>query len=133
LVLAGLSFAPAPQQKPYQQPAGKKAAEPASLSERRLRAASKQFDLIWGYYRQSRVSVLDVYIWSRLLLDAQREADRTPAGRIEACSQHLERMKRLDALLQRVKRFGFIYSSDLGSAEYFRVEAEYWLAEARGR
>ena len=96
-------------------------------------AALKQFDLIWQYYQQSRVDSFEVYLWSRLLLDASKGASVRPDRRIAAFEEHLDRMRKLEALIKKVRRLGFGRSSDVGASEYYRVEAECWLAEAKAR
>jgi hypothetical protein len=123
LLLAGLSFAPAVQEN--------KAADRPSLAELRRDAAQRQFDLTWQYYQQNRVETFDVYLWSRLLLDAQRAVARTPEDRVAACRQHLDHMARLETLIRKIRRLGFGKSNDVGASEYYRIEAECWLAEAQ--
>jgi hypothetical protein len=125
LLLTGASIAPVPQgQEPRKQP---------SLVEARYNAALKQFDLIWQYYQQSRVSSFDVYVWSRLLLDAKKGVSDRPADRIAAAEEHLDRMKKLELLINKIRRLGFGRSSDVGASEYYRIEAECWLAEAKSQ
>jgi hypothetical protein len=124
LLLAALSFAPAMQEK--------KAPDRPPLAELRRDAAQKQFDLVWQYYQQNRVETFDVYLWSRLLLDARKAASRQPAEQVAACQEHLDHMIRLEALIKKIRRLGFGRSNDVGASEYFRIEAEYWLVEARG-
>ena len=51
LLLAGLAMAPGPQQKEAPKPA----AESPSLPELRIKAAAKQYELVWQYYQQNRV------------------------------------------------------------------------------
>ena len=125
LLLAGASVAPVPQ--------GKEARKPSPLAEARHNAAVKQFDLIWQYYQQSRVQSFDVYVWSRLLLDASKAVSDRPGKQIAAFEEHLDRMKKLETLIKKVRRLGFGRSSDVGASEYFRIEAEYWLAEAKSQ
>ena len=48
------------------------------MSEVRLQAAVKQYDLTWQYYQQNRVDTRDVYLWSRLLLDARQAVEQGP-------------------------------------------------------
>jgi len=125
LLLAGASVAPVPQgQEPRKQP---------PLAEARYNAAVKQFDLIWSYYKQSRVESFDVYVWSRLLLDAKKGVSDRPDKQIAGFEEHLDRMKRLETLVKKVRRLGFGRSSDVGASEYYRIEAECWLAEAKSR
>lgn len=122
--LAVLSFAPVAQQK--------KADDRLPRAEARLASARKQFDLTWQYYQQNRVETFDVYLWSRLLLDARKSISDKPAERIAACQEHLDHMVRLEALIRKIRRLGFGRSNDVGASEYFRIEAEHWLAEAKG-
>ena len=125
LLLAGVSVAPVPRggEDPKQQ----------ALAETRVAAAIKQFNLIWQYYQQSRVQSFDVYYWSRLLLDANRGVSENRDKQIAAYQEHLDRMKRLEVLIVKIRRIGFGRSSDVGASEYYRVEAECWLAEAKAR
>jgi hypothetical protein len=122
LILVGLSFAPAVQEK--------KAQERPSLAVVRYQAAIKQYELVWQYYQQSRVDTFDVYLWSRLLLDSRRAVANKAADRVAACEEHLDHMKKLEALIKKIRRLGFGRSNDVGASEYFRIEAEFWLAEA---
>src|SRR5262245_12334644 len=122
-VLASVSFAPAAQEK--------KASTGTSLVELRLRAAIKQYDLIWQYYQQSRVETFDVYLWSRLLLDSRKAVSNKPADRLAASQEHLDHMKQLEVLIKKIRRLGFGRSSDVGASEYYRLEAEFWVAEAQ--
>jgi hypothetical protein len=123
LLLAGASVAPVPQEK--------EAPKQTPLAEARYTAAVKQFNLIWQYFQQSRVDSFDVYLWSRLLLDAGKGVSVKPDRRIAAFEEHVERMKRLESLVKKVRRLGFGRSSDVGASEYYRIEAECWLAEAK--
>ena len=125
LLLAGASVAPMPQ--------GQEARKQPPLVEARYNAALKQFDLIWQYFQQSRVESFDVYVWSRLLLDARKGVSDRPDKRIAAYEEHLDRMKKLETLIKKVRRLGFGRSSDVGASEYYRIEAECWLAEAKSQ
>jgi hypothetical protein len=122
LLLAGLSIAPAP---PREVP------ELSALAEARCQAAVKQYEITWSYFQQARIDSYQVYVWSRLVLDCRRDMFRKPADRLVALEEHLARMKKLEDLVKKVRRLGFTRSSDAGASEYYRLEAEYWLAEAR--
>jgi hypothetical protein len=126
LLLVGLSSAPIGQENQAPRPKA-----PLETAERRYRAAVKQFDLIWQYYQQNRVETFDVYLWSRLLLDSRRALNDKPADRIAACEEHLDHMKKLEVLIKKIRRLGFGRSNDVGGSEYYRIEAEAWLAEAK--
>jgi hypothetical protein len=123
LLFAGLAIAPAAPQEP---------ARPSPLAVARYQAAEKQFEIIWSYYKQDRTDSFQVYVWSRLVLDARREMGETPADRRAALEGHLERMKRMEELVRKIRRLGFGRSSDVGATEYYRLEAEHWLARAGG-
>ncbi|MFI5458302.1 MAG: hypothetical protein ACHRXM_22960 [Isosphaerales bacterium] len=122
LVLAGVSFVRAPS------------AEPSKLSdqaEARYQAAVKQFDETWLYFQQDRIDSYQVYVWSNRILECRREMAGKPADHIAALDEHLGRMKKLEALIKKVRRLGFGRSYDVGSSAYYRAEAEYWLARAK--
>jgi hypothetical protein len=121
VLLAGLSVAPAAPQAP---------AKPSPLAEARYQAALKQFEITWSYYQQARIDSFQVYYWSRLVLDARRDMGETPADRTVALENHLARMKQLEQLVLKIRRLGFGRSSDVGATEYYRLEAEHWLAQA---
>ena len=125
LLLVGASVAPVPRDQEVR--------KELPLAELRYNAARKQFELIWQYYQQSRVESFDVYVWSRLLLDANKAVAVKPGQRTAAFEQHLDRMKKLEALVKKIRRLGFGRSSDVGASEYYRIEAECWLAETNSR
>lgn len=122
LVLAVLAIAPAPPETPP---------KPSPLAEARFQSAQKQFQEIWTYYKQSRTDSFLTYYWSRLVLDAQQDLSAAKADRIAAIEAHLDRMKRLEELVKKVRRLGFGYSIDIGATEYYRLEAQRWLEKAR--
>jgi FMN phosphatase YigB (HAD superfamily) len=105
-----------------------------SLAEARLQAALKQYQETWAYYQQARIDSYQVYVWSKLILDCRREMTDDPARQLTALEDHLDRMKKLEALVKKVRRLGFGLSFDVGASEYYRLEAEFWLArETRGK
>ena len=122
LALAAFSVAPAPPDTPR---------KPSALAEARYKAALKQFDEVWTYYRQSRTDSFLTYYWSRIVLESQQDLSEAKADRIAALEAHLDRMKRLQALVLKVRKLGFGYSTDVGATAYYRLEAERWLEEAR--
>ena len=64
VLFAGLSVAPAAPPGPV---------KPSPLAEARYQAAEKQFEITWSYFQQDRTDSYQVYVWSRLVLDARRE------------------------------------------------------------
>ena len=122
LALAAFSVAPAPPDTPR---------KPSALAEARYKAAVKQFDEVWTYYRESRTDSFLTYYWSRIVLDSQQHLSEAKADRVAALEAHLDRMKRLQALVLKVRKLGFGYSTDVGATAYYRLEAELWLEEAK--
>lgn len=121
LTLAALSAAPAPPQPPP---------KPSPLAEARYKAALKQYEQVWSYYRQSRTDSFMVYYWSRLVLESQQDLSDAKVDRIAALKAHDDRLKELESLIQRVRKLGFAYSSDVGATTYYRLEADRWLEKA---
>jgi hypothetical protein len=122
LLLAALSIAPAPATGP----------DPlSSLAQARLQAAVKQYEETWSYYQQARIDTYQVYVWSKLILDCRRDIADRPTEHVTALDDHLNRMKKLETLVKKVRRLGFGRSYDVGASEYYRLEAEHWLAKAR--
>ena len=122
LSLAVISFAPAPPTDQNQL---------AALAEARLQAAIRQYEETWAYYQQARIESYQVYVWSRLILDCRRDMMNKPAERLNALEDHFNRMKKLEALIKRVRRLGFGRSYDVGASEYYRLEAEVWLTREK--
>jgi len=122
LLLAALSFAPAPPEKAI-------AVSPLAMA--RYHAAVKEYDETWAYYRQARIDSYQVYVWSRLLLESRRAIGVKPADQVTALEDHLDRMKKLEELVTKIRRLGFGRSYDVGASEYYRLEAELWLEQAR--
>ena len=122
LLLAAASFAPAPPEKAT-------AVSPLALA--RYSAAVKQYDETWSYYRQARIDSYQVYVWSRFVLESRRAIAVKPAEQVTALEDHLDRMKKLEELVIKIRRLGFGRSYDVGASEYYRLEAELWLEQAK--
>ena len=122
LLLSGLLFVAAPSAEP---------SKIESLAKARHVAAVKQYNETWAYYQQARIDSYQVYVWSRFVLDCRRDMATKPAEHIAALEEHLGRMKKLEDLITKVRRLGFGRSYDVGSALYYRLEAELWLEKQR--
>lgn len=103
----------------------------APLAQARYAAALRQYDETWSYFQQARIDSYQVYVWSRLVLDSRRDIAVKPAEQITALEEHLDRMRKLESLIKKVRRLGFGRSYDVGASEYYRLEAELWLARAQ--
>jgi FMN phosphatase YigB (HAD superfamily) len=102
-----------------------------ALAQARLQAAIRQYEETWTYYQQARIDSYQVYVWSKLILDSHRDLAEKPADHLAALDEHLARMRKLEALIKKVRRLGFGRSYDVGASEYYSLEAEYWLAREK--
>jgi len=101
-----------------------------SLADDRAKAANKAYEMLFDRSRRGEAALPDceaVYQWSRRLLEAALDASMNANGRRAAYRQHLERMKELR---DRYRKWSAISPMPFHqtAAEYFVVEAEYWIA-----
>ena len=114
-------------QIPPPAPADQAPTDPAQI---RVQAGIRAYEMAWLYYSENRVDSEKVYRWSRRLLEASRDAALTPAERLTACRDHLDRIEKLEAKVARIRKIGFGDSLDVVEVNYYRREADYWLAQA---
>ena len=107
--------------------------DPAALARLRAEAGVRAFEMTWLYYSENRIPSEKVYWSSRRLLEAQRDAAADGPGRVAAFEAHLERIGRLEAKIARIRKLGFGNSLDVLDTDYYRREADFWLAEARAK
>jgi hypothetical protein len=69
--------------------------------------------------------------WSVRWLQAERDLDQKKAGQIAALEGHLNRMLVWNDLMGGLVKQGQVSRIDASTAEFFRLEAEDWLAAAR--
>ncbi len=122
LLLAGLSSSPTP-------PAVE--SDLRKLATARYESSLRAYQESWIYYRQARTDPFFVYAWSRLVMNAQGDLSAKKADRLAALEAHLDRMKKLEELVKKVRKIGFQRSIDTVSSDYFIREAQYWIAKAR--
>ena len=125
-LVAALAPAPATEQDVPPPPPQ----DPAALARLRAEAGVKAFEMAWLYYSENRVDSEKVYRSSRRLLEAERDAAVDGPARVAAFEGHLARIDRLEAKIARIRKLGFGNSLDVLEADYYRKEAEFWLAEA---
>jgi hypothetical protein len=127
LAAVATALAPAAQDPAVPPPPPPNAESPAQI---RLKAALRAYDMAWLYYSENRVTSEKVYLWSRWLLEAQRDASSDKASVVAACQDHLERIKKLEYKIRRIRKIGFGDSLDVVEVDCYRKEAELWLARA---
>lgn len=103
----------------------------AELAKAKVEAAKRTYDYSVRDNKEGRfLSVEMVYRWSRRWLEAEREYNNKPAARVAAYRDHLERMRDLEKITRERFRARFIQIEEVTATEFYKVEAQIWLAEA---
>lgn len=102
-----------------------------TISHARLALAQKMYENAWTLYRQSSTgSSIEVYFWSRKVMDARMSLTTSNADRVAALHEHRDRMVKILSLSRKVQKLGFSRKFDMQEAEYYVLEADYDLALA---
>jgi hypothetical protein len=103
----------------------------ARASKARIEAARKTYEVLWADYREGlRVGHDTLYRWSLRWLDAEKQSGKKEADQAAALQAHRDRMAALEQLIRKVRRIGQATVDELSAAEYYRVEAEFWVLQA---
>jgi hypothetical protein len=117
-------------------PAKAETKDPSTLAKARAAAAQKVYE---GALERRKIDTnppgLDfLYTWSRRWAKAEREANKDKAGQVAALERHLERMKKLESMTKMMQRSGgFVARYEVFMAEFYRLEAEGWLARGKAK
>jgi multidrug efflux pump subunit AcrA (membrane-fusion protein) len=131
-----------PKKEEAPKPAAKDADELKALAQARLDAAHKAYDeAMKGLHQTRRTGTLilpvtkpeDVYAWSVRWLNAERNMGGKNDDRPPALEAHLRRMKELQQRVTEMSRSGLLSPPDASAVEFYRVEAELWLARGRAK
>jgi hypothetical protein len=74
-----------------------------------------------------------VYLWSRRWMEAQRDVEGKKEGKLAALQGHLDRMKKLEAFVKGMYEGKLATPVEVAAQEFYRLEAERWLAQAGGK
>jgi hypothetical protein len=124
LVLPWLSLAPAATDD---QPDLK------ALAQVRYQSAREVFDEVWVMYKRKFEHEAAVYMFSQRLTLSELDCADTVAERVAAYQGHLDRMKRMQALVIKLRDIGVSRKYELKEAEYFVHEARFWHAREAQR
>jgi hypothetical protein len=107
----------------------------ADNARARLNAARNVYN---GMIEQARTSYRladseQLYLWSRRWMDAERDLATKEADRFAAVEGHFDRMKKWEEFTREAVRKGFAAPIDLTAQEFYRLEAEQWLARAKAK
>ncbi len=74
-----------------------------------------------------------ISIWSRRRMEARLDLSATKADRVAAVQEHLDEMKAVEQLLDRLQEAGQVDPLSRMDAEYRRLEAESLLEKEKPR
>ncbi|MBI1916700.1 MAG: hypothetical protein HYS12_18500 [Planctomycetes bacterium] len=108
---------------------------PPELAKAKLAAARKVYETRWKRF-EGGLGTFDpefFSLWSHRWREAQREASTEKPGQVVAAQEHLERMKKLETIVQHRVKEGAATEGDAAAAAYYRIEAEIALVRAKAR
>jgi hypothetical protein len=104
----------------------------ADLAKARVEAARRTYTEMARNHKEGRITRTEiVYQWSLRWLAAERDVSPARADRVAACKAHWERMKELERMTKDQLRARFVPIEEATAAEFYRLEAELWLAKAK--
>jgi hypothetical protein len=103
----------------------------AKLAVQRRDAARKTYLVLWTNYREGRAPEEVLYRWSLRWLEAERQLSDKPADQLAAFQGHWERMRDVEGILRKLQGSGQVTTDEASAVEYYRVEAEMWLTQAK--
>ena len=97
----------------------------AALAKARYSMASKTLERVRGFHKSNPnvLSLQPVHTWALRALEAQRDISDAKANQIDALEKYLY------VMTEAVKAIKPENTEELAVAEYFRLEAELWLAQ----
>jgi hypothetical protein len=119
LLLAGLLGASAPA-----------ASSTADLTEAKLQAARKTYDATIKAMQTGQTDAEKVYVWSRRVLEGERDRGAKKADHAAALEAHLGRMKELREMTTQRYRAGQLAYAEVLGTEFYVKEAELWVEQA---
>ena len=102
------------------------------LSDARIAAAHKAFELVRDRWQHGAARLDDVYLWSMRVLDA--ELQREPINRRDtdtSYKDHIERMHHLETAVLALHKHGLATAADVAAAAFYRSEADFLFEEYR--
>jgi hypothetical protein len=128
-VILGVAFLAAP---------GRGDDKAAANARARLEAARKVYQGMMDCGRKGdasfKLSSEELYRWSRRWMEAERDLADKPEARVAAAQAHLDRMAKWEEGIKRTHAVArTIYPYEVSAAEFYRLEAERGLAEAKAK
>jgi hypothetical protein len=79
------------------------------------------------------ISMEDLALWSRRIMEAKRALSKNKEEEIAAVQEHLARMTEQEATVEKMVRNGAAARYEVAMARYHRAEAEALLAQLKGK
>ena len=108
---------------------------PPALVKARLEAARKTYEQTFLRFRNGVEGAAPdaLFTWSCRWRDAEEAIKPGKAGRIVAAQAHLRRIQEVAKLFAAYAKAGQARQSDASAAEYYRLQAEIDLIQAKSR
>jgi hypothetical protein len=105
-----------------------------ALLRARLEAARQTYQALAKNYMENRPPIGELlYRWSCRWLESERELSDQKEEQMAAFLGHLNRMKDLERITKDRWRERFIPIEESTAAQFYRAEAEIWLARIKDR
>jgi len=104
-----------------------------SLIQARIEVAKEIFETTVQRHQQflKAGDLEDVVAWSRHWMEDQIHLDPDPSRNVAAIQDHLDRTRRIEAIMDNYAKTGQGQAVDTLKVKYFRLEAEQMLTELR--
>ena len=106
------------------------------LLKAQVAAARKVYELNIMAYKAGFAKGYDLEnlcLWSVRWLDAERDLSKKPADRIAAAAAHLARVKTVGTMANAIAKVEPAVGRQAAAAEFYRVQAQIWLTQAKGK
>jgi hypothetical protein len=99
----------------------------------RVQSARELYDEAWIMYKRKIQAEGAVYMFSHRLMLSELDCAETISARVAACKGHLDRMKKMEGMVIKLRDLGFAKKFELKEVDYFVKEATYWQAREAER
>ena len=111
----------------------------SELAQAKLKAAQASYEDLLAQEKKGQFDPETRYIWSKRILDTQREIGRNKADHLQALQEHRDRIVAVEKYVKTLYRAprtpgektGDFFTSQLQAVNFYRSEAELWLEQAK--
>ena len=102
----------------------------AQLARERIQVAEQGRKLAEEHFRRGLTSGGEVLEWTRRLAQAHMDVPESKADRVAFLEGYVRQMKESEEVMKKRFEMGVCGPLDVASSQYYRLEAEIWLAKA---